>query len=215
MLNDERRGAPAVMAAVANAPPLESGTRDDPDAEVVGRLAAGDEAALGSFYDRFGALAFGVALRICHDEALAQDVVQDSFVAAWTNAGRFDPSRATVKTWFLAIVHHRAIDVIRRARSSESLPEPDAAATPAALVSPDVWGDVTARLDADALRRAVAGLPDAQRQVLLLAYFGGLTQEEIAVKTGAPLGTVKGRIRLGLQTLRRQLTPIRERSGGA
>ncbi len=109
-----------------------------------------------------------------------------------------------MKTWLLSIVHHRAIDEVRLRRNLEALPEQDDD-PPAALTLPDVWGQVAQRFDAGVVREVFAQLPEAQREVLLLAYYEGLTNEQIAVRTKAPLGTVKGRIRLGLLHLRRAL----------
>ena len=103
--------------------------------------------------------------------------------------------RGSVKTWLLAIVHHRAVDAVRRRRPTNALPESEDV-TPAALTTPDVWGEVSADLDATTVRAALDVLPDVQREVIELAYFGGLTQQEIAARTGAPLGTVKGRCAL-------------------
>jgi RNA polymerase sigma-70 factor (ECF subfamily) len=112
--------------------------------------------------------------------------------------------RGSVKTWLLSIVHHRAIDAIRRRRPTSELPEIDAG-LPEALTLPDVWGEVSANLDAESVRRALVTLSDVQREALELAYFGGLTQQEIAERTGTPLGTVKSRMRLGLLAMRRSL----------
>ena len=111
-----------------------------------------------------------------------------------------------MKTWLLAIVHHRAIDVVRRRRPVSELPEEqEGARTPDTLIVPDLWGEVAGRLDAEAVRTALATLPEQQRQAVELAYFGGLTQTEIAERTGVPLGTVKSRVRLALVALRREL----------
>jgi RNA polymerase sigma-70 factor (ECF subfamily) len=111
-----------------------------------------------------------------------------------------------VKTWLLSIVHHRAIDAVRRRRATVELPERDEA-PPQALRLPDVWSEVSATLDADEVRAALAALTDVQREAIELGYFGGLTQVEIAEKTGAPLGTVKSRMRLGLLAMRKVLSP--------
>jgi RNA polymerase sigma-70 factor (ECF subfamily) len=109
-----------------------------------------------------------------------------------------------VKTWLLSIVHHRAIDAVRRRRPTTELPEREAV-PPAALRLPDVWAEVAAKLDAETVRDVLAVLSDVQREAIELAYFGGLTQAEIAERTGSPLGTVKSRMRLGLLAMRRAL----------
>jgi RNA polymerase sigma-70 factor (ECF subfamily) len=174
------------------------------EAELLRRIASADLVAFEAIYDLYGSAAYGVALRITYDEALAQDVVQEAFISVWLNAGRFDPIRGSVKTWLLAIVHNRAIDEVRLRRDTQSLPDPEDEA-PSPLTLPDVWREVAERLDATTVREAFAGLPEAQRETLRLAYYEGLTQEEIAERTGTPLGTVKGRTRLGLLGLRRRL----------
>jgi RNA polymerase sigma-70 factor (ECF subfamily) len=179
---------------------------DDADRVVLARVAAGDLAALEELYDRYRTMAYSLALRITADPAAAEDVVQDAFLGVWRNVARYVEGRGSVRTWFLAIVHHRAIDAIRRRRPATALPDPEAGPSPVALRLPDVWGEVSGRLDALAVRRALADLTDVQREALELGYFGGLTQQEIAERTGAPLGTVKSRVRLGLLALRAALT---------
>jgi RNA polymerase sigma-70 factor (ECF subfamily) len=119
--------------------------------------------------------------------------------------------RGSVKTWLLSIVHHRAIDAIRRRRPVAELPEREDVPPPA-LRLPDVWGEVAANLDAAAVRAALAALTDVQREAIELAYFGGLTQVEIAERTETPLGTVKSRMRLGLLAMRRSLVADEEGS---
>ena len=175
-----------------------------PDGELLTRLASdADEDALSQLYDRYQAVMYGLALRITNDSALAQDAVQEAFVGVWRNASRYSESRASVRTWMLAITHHRAIDIVRRRRSS--VPLPDSETTDEALRVPDVWREVARAADADTVRAAMAELPREQREAIELAYFGGLTQAEIALRLSAPLGTIKSRVRLGLQQLRRQL----------
>jgi RNA polymerase sigma-70 factor (ECF subfamily) len=176
----------------------------DSDAEVLGRLATGELAALEVLYDRYRAMAYGIAYRITNDAGAAEDVVQEAFLGAWRHAGRYVAGRASVKTWLMAIVHHRAIDAVRRRRPADELPDP-AGATPAAMTLPDVWPEVAGRLDREAVLEALGRLPEAQREAIELAYWSGLTQHEIAARTGAPLGTIKSRVRLGLLALRREL----------
>ena len=169
-------------------------------------LAAGRIEALDALYDRYRAMAYGIARRITADDVLAEDVVQDAFLGAWRSAERYVAGRGSVKTWLLSIVHHRAIDAIRRRRPVSALPdEQEGAPTPASLTLPDVWGEVSGRLDRETVVAAVATLPPAQREAIELAYFGGLTQVEIADRTGVPLGTVKSRVRLALLSLRAEL----------
>ena len=147
---------------------------------------------------------YGLALRITNDPMLAQDVVQEAFLGVWRNASRFEAGKASGRTWMMSITHHRAIDAIRRRRPTVELPEPEMP-PPAALTMPDLWQEVAGRLDAGAIRAALERLSAVQRQAIELAYFGGLTQQEIAERTGSPLGTVKSRVRLGLLALRDEL----------
>ncbi|MGZ8620313.1 MAG: RNA polymerase sigma factor [Actinomycetota bacterium] len=176
------------------------------DEELLAGLAAGRLEALDALYERYKTMAYGIARRITADDVLAEDVVQDAFLGAWRGADRYVAGRGSVKTWLLSIVHHRAIDTVRRRRPTSELPaEQDGALTPEPLTMPDVWGEVSGRLDAATVTAALAMLPDAQREALELAYFGGLTQTEIAARTAVPLGTVKSRVRLALIAMRREL----------
>ena len=181
-----------------------SSIADEEDRAALARISGGELAALEDLYDRYKTMAYSIAYRITNDATLAEDVVQDAFLGAWRNAARYVEGRGSVKTWLLSIVHHRAIDAIRRRRPTTELPEIDAG-LPDALTLPDVWGEVSAGLDAESVREALVALSDVQREALELAYFGGLTQQEIAERTGTPLGTVKSRMRLGLLAMRRLL----------
>ena len=179
---------------------------DDADRSMLGRIADGELDALDALYERYKTMAYSIAHRITNDATLAEDVVQDAFLGVWRNAGRYVEGRGSVKTWLLAIVHHRAIDAVRRRRPTTVLPERDEA-PPAALRLPDVWAEVAANLDAERVRAALGVLSDVQREAIELAYFGGLTQAEVADRTRTPLGTVKSRMRLGLLAMRRELGP--------
>lgn len=172
------------------------------------QVAAGEIGGLETIYDRYHAMAYALALRITTETGLAEDVVQDSFLGVWRYASRYSEDKGSLRGWLLAIVRHRAIDAIRRQRASVAIGEEADEATPAALTLPDIWPEVAGRLDAEQIRRAMTTLPPAQRDVIELAYFDGLTQREIAERTNAPLGTVKSRIRLGLATLRDQLVGL-------
>ncbi|CAN5591576.1 sigma-70 family RNA polymerase sigma factor [soil metagenome] len=189
------------MTAVALSPDTLEALSDE---DLLLRAARGGEAAMAVLFDRHGGIMHGLALRITGDEALAQDAVQDAFVGIWRDASRFDAARASARSWMLAIARHRAIDAVRRRRPTSELPAGDAP-PPAALVAPDVWGDVSRRLDGAVVGEALGRLAPLQRQAIEMAYFGGLTQQEIASRTGAPLGTVKSRVRLGLLALRTEI----------
>lgn len=179
---------------------------DDADRAVLGRIVDGELDALDELYERYKTMSYSIAYRITNDASLAEDVVQEAFLGAWRNAGRYAPGRGSVKTWLLSIVHHRAIDAIRRRKPTTELPEREDVPPPA-LRLPDVWGEVAANLDAEVVRGALATLSEVQREAIELAYFSGLTQVEIAERTNTPLGTVKSRMRLGLLAMRRELSP--------
>jgi len=178
---------------------------DDADRVVLALVTAGQLDALQELYDRYRVMSYSIALRITSDGALAEDVVQDAFLGVWRNASRYVDGRGSVKTWLLSIVHHRAVDAVRRRRPTTELPEREDVPPPA-LQLPDIWHEVAAGLDQAEIAVAMATLPDVQREAIELAYWGGLTQPEIAERTGAPLGTVKSRVRLGLLALRRALS---------
>ena len=175
--------------------------RDRADRETMDRLANGDLGALDGLYEQYGVMAFSIAYRITGDRTAAEDVVQEAFLGAWRNAARYVDARGTVRTWLLSIVHHRAIDAIRRRRLTVELPESEAT-LPDVLTLPDTWDQVAQRLDRETVVAALGSISTVQREAIELAYFGGLTQTEIAERTGVPLGTVKGRLRLGLAGLR-------------
>jgi RNA polymerase sigma-70 factor (ECF subfamily) len=177
---------------------------DDADRDVLARVSNGELGALQELYDRYRTMAYSIAFRITTDASLAEDVVQDAFLGAWRNAARYAEDRGSVKTWLLSIVHHRAVDAVRRRRPTTELPETEAPPPP--LTLPDIWVEVAGNLDRAEIAAALATLSDVQREAIELAYFGGLTQVEIADRTGAPLGTVKSRVRLGLLAMRAALT---------
>ena len=160
-----------------------------------------DQAAIAALYDRYNRLAFGLAYRILGERGLAEDVVQDAFLSVWRRAESYAIGKGSVRTWLLSIVHHRAIDRLRgtagRARQDQAL---DDVATELAVE--DGWREVALGVQQDVLRRGMAALPEAQRRAIELVYFGGYTQQEVAEALGVPLGTVKGRLRIGLQKLR-------------
>jgi RNA polymerase sigma-70 factor (ECF subfamily) len=193
------------MSEPAGPLPLRVATvADDADRAVLGRIADGELHALDELYERYKTMAYSIAYRITSDATLAEDVVQDAFLGAWRNAARYIEGRGSVKTWLLSIVHHRAIDAVRRRRPTTELPEREDVPPPA-LQLPDVWAAVSAKLDAETVREVLGVLSDVQREAIELAYFGGLTQVEIAERTGTPLGTVKSRMRLGLLAMRHAL----------
>jgi RNA polymerase sigma-70 factor, ECF subfamily len=177
------------------------------DQELMARVLRRDEAALGAIYDRYHRLLYAVALRITGDHGVVEEVLQDVFHVVWQAAGVFQPN-GNLAPWLIGIVRHRAIDATRsrtyRARSCEHLLDDMRIVAPPARA--DEQGD--RQIMRLTVRAALAELPPAQRQVLDLAYYGGLTHLEIATRLGLPLGTVKSRLRLGLVQLRHQLQRV-------
>jgi RNA polymerase sigma-70 factor (ECF subfamily) len=165
-------------------------------------VARGDEVALAELYERFGRVAYGLALRVVRDTALAEDAVQEAFLAVWRSAGRFVAERAKASTWILTLVHRRAVDLVRREQPRRAEPleamEPSGAET----TEEQAW----LHLRQARVREALRQLPDQQREALELAYFGGFTQSELADRLGEPLGTIKSRMFSGLARLRDLLT---------
>ena len=175
-------------------------TRPIPDDErLLAACAAGDEQALGLLYDRLGPVAYRLALRVLRDPGLAEDMVQETFLTVWRQADRFDSSRGKVSTWVLTITHRRAVDRVRKeVRLNESAGRLEAM-TPRAERAVDDVERVDARREVQALLSTLSRL---EREVIELAYWGGLTQSEIADHLGVPLGTVKSRTFTGLARLR-------------
>ena len=159
--------------------------------------------ALDLLYARYGNAAFSLAYRITLNRETAEEVVQASFFAAWRGAATFRPERGAARSWLLGIIHHRAIDEVR-GRTARGQTVPLDEQLPIASKD-DVWPAVEQTLDREEIRRALASLPQEQRESIELAYFGGLTYPEIASRLGVPLGTIKSRLRLGLEKLRVRL----------
>lgn len=185
----------------------------DADRDLVRRMAAGDEQALGTLYDRWSPLLHSLALRITGDAGDAEEVVEETFWQAWRQAGRYEASRGGISTWLTMIARSRALDRVRARRrvredGRDTLPE-------TADHDPDLSPEspLASAEQADLRRRvaeAVSKLPAEQRETVELAYFRGMSQTEIAEATGQPLGTVKTRARLALQKLRDALGTLRE-----
>jgi len=168
------------------------------------RMAQGDPAALGELYDQYGRTVFGVLYRTLGAAEPAEEVAQDAFHAAWRRAGTYRPDRGSVRTWLLAIARNAAIDW-RRTKGKRF--EREAVIDEAAALTEETRVDdgVIASLQAERVREALAALPEEQRTVLTLAFWSGLSQSEIASRTGVPLGTIKSRVRLGMSKLRLSL----------
>lgn len=180
------------------------------DAELIGRVAQGEARALEVLYDRYSGVVFSFALRIVADRQLAEEILQEAFFRAWQQGGNFSPGRGTFITWLLSITHNLSIDEIRRRKrrpqkADSEEPEQVLAAVPDTGAGANVEGEVWLGALRDTIGQALAQLPAAQRQAIEMAYFQGLTQREIAEALGEPLGTIKTRMRLGLQKLREGL----------
>jgi RNA polymerase sigma-70 factor, ECF subfamily len=175
---------------------------------LAGALAAHNEEALAELYNRYWGLAYATAMRIVGDPASAEDVVQDAFLKLWNNAAHFVASRGSLRTWLITAVRNRAIDCLR-GRSAHEREEcelkPGLKATEA---TSDPWRWVSVSVERTAVREALNSLPFQQRLAVELNYFGSYSQPEIANMMGVPLGTVKGRVRLGLQKLSTALKGI-------
>jgi RNA polymerase sigma-70 factor (ECF subfamily) len=172
------------------------------DEDLMELVAAGDARAFEVIFDRHSSAAFSLAYRMCGRQAMAEDIVQESFVSLWRAGDRYDRSRASVRSWVLGVVHNRAIDAFRRSsvRDAKDVYDDEIAARMPARELTDA--EALRRDEAAGVRSALAGLPQEQRQVIELAYFGGFTHAQIAEMLSLPAGTVKGRMRLGLSKLR-------------
>ncbi len=171
------------------------------DAAILRQIVARDPRSMELLYDRYGGIAYALAVRVLGDAGAAEDVVQEAFFNIWRQGTSYDTTRGTVRTWLLTVVHHRAIDRIRSMRAKT---RGDVAIDSmlSLQAKEDTWTTVSAGLERERVRAAVATLPPEQQQVVEMAYFAGLTQAEIAERVGIPLGTVKGRMRLAVAKLR-------------
>ena len=171
------------------------------DEALVALVARSDDTALGELYDRFGRVSYGLALRVLRDPSLAEDAVQEAFLAVWRTAARYVPERGNARAWVLTLVHRRAVDLVRREqrRRTETLDE-----------APQPTGEEThemvwLRLERERVQNALRQLPDQQREAIELAYYGGFSQSELAERLGQPVGTIKSRMFNGLGRLRELL----------
>jgi len=177
------------------------------DEALLALVSRSDDTALAELYDRYGRAAYGLSLRILRDPTLAEDAVQEGFLAVWRSAGSFSADRAKPSTWILTLVHRRAVDLVRREqrRRTEQLTDADDARTEVSAAD-DAW----LRLERERVQEALKKLPDTQREALELAYYGGFTQSELAERLGQPLGTIKSRMFAGLTHLRELLDSPQE-----
>ena len=186
---------------------LRKDLRELADEDLMELVREGDARAFELVFERHSGVAFSLAYRMCGSRSRAEDVVQEAFLSLWRSGARYDRARGSVRSWILRVVHNSAVDAFRRDTAKESRNVHDDALAeqlPAAELT-DV--EVERRDDADRVRGAMKTLPDDQRQVIELAYFGSFTHVEIAEMLALPAGTVKGRMRLGLTKLRMALGP--------
>lgn len=194
------------LACAPAVPPLESDEVPMSPEECLQRIAKGEEAALGELYDQLGGLLFSLARRVTGNDREAEEIVQDVFVTVWRNAGTFDAKRASPTTWLTTLARNKAIDRLRASRRRLPAAPNDAEFMPETR---DLAPDPAQNAASDDRRERVAGwlneLPPNQRQAVELAFFDGLTHPEIAARLSETIGTVKSRIRLGLDRLRQKM----------
>jgi RNA polymerase sigma factor (sigma-70 family) len=197
------------MPTVSDFPRVtEAGARRDrahlSDEALLALCSRADESALGELYDRYGRVAYGLALRIVRDRALAEDVVQEAFLGVWRSAGAFLAEQGKPSTWILTLVHRRAVDLVRREERRRAEPLDDDAQHDQArseATDEEAW----LRAQRQVVQAALRKLPAEQREAIELAYYGGFTQSELAERLGQPLGTIKSRMFTGLKRLRELL----------
>jgi RNA polymerase sigma-70 factor (ECF subfamily) len=177
------------------------------DEELMSLVSKGEARAFETIYERHCGAAFSLAYRMCGSRSLAEDVAQEAFLSIWRAGGRYDRARGSVRTWVLGIVHNRAIDALRRTVVHERRRASDEGIEERFEARERTEVEAARREEAETIRGMLDALPAEQSRVIELAYFGGFTHSEIAEMLGAPIGTVKGRMRLGLEKLRGQLAP--------
>jgi RNA polymerase sigma-70 factor (ECF subfamily) len=187
-----------------------SGTARDSEQELLGRVAAGDQVAFAELFDRYGSVALGVAVRVCRDRALAEEVVQEAFLSVWQKAANFDAHRGSVASYLLGAVHNKAVDAIRHEESLRRREDATVVGFTGETGADEVVDAAWLGVRRKEIQTAFAQLSPLQREALELAYFGGLTYVEVAERLGCPVGTAKTRLRDGMIRLRGLLGHLRE-----
>ena len=177
------------------------------DEDLVVQVAQGDERSFEVLYDRHGKVAWSLAFRLLGEREAAEDLVQEAFLAVWNGAAGYSQAKGSVRTWILSILHHRAVDRLRQTSASRRRQEALEQVAMIEPAAPDAAEVALARVEATEIRSALADVPGDQLEVLRLAYYGGFTHHEIAGMLSLPLGTVKSRMRLGLERVRRNIDP--------
>jgi RNA polymerase sigma-70 factor, ECF subfamily len=205
---------PRTNANFEAVPDHQQGTAGVTDRALVERMAAGEERALGELYDRHGGMAYALALAIVREGADAEEVVADAFGQVWRSVAQYDPGRGSVAGWLATITRTRALDLVRargrRTRAVERAAQADAdgLAAPLATAADQPDRGIERQEARRLVARSLGELPEPQRRVIELAYFGGLSQTEIAAELQEPLGTVKTRMRAAMEKLRGSLAPL-------
>jgi RNA polymerase sigma-70 factor (ECF subfamily) len=177
------------------------------DSQLMREIEAGSVRAFGRLYDRYSDRAYRVARSVCRDRGHAEDAVQNAFVSIWKSRGSYQEQRGSVSAWLLATVHYRAIDIVRQTSSYDARLAPEDRLD-TFRAPDDTCQQVFALDDAERVHALLGRLPEAQREVITLAFYGGLTHAEIAEQLGVPAGTVKGRMRLALRKLRAEMEQV-------
>ncbi len=176
------------------------------DEDLLVEIARGDEDAFEALYDRHNRVGWSLALRLLNDRPSAEDVLQEAFLAVWRGSSTYGPGKGSVRTWLLSIVHHKAVDRLRQrvaiGRRHDALTD---IARTTTEDSPDTADVAVSRVEAQEIRSALADVPEEQQQIITLAYYGGYSHDEIAQMLALPLGTVKSRMRLGLERVRKNI----------
>lgn len=173
------------------------------DDALIARVARGDASAFEALYERYSRPVYALILRLVGQASVAQETTQEVFVSLWRDAGEFDPSRGSARSWILSRAHHKGVDAVRRLRLRAGEPLPEGFASPSGSVDP-VEASMRALQQGEVVK-ALQALPREQREAIVLAYYGGYSQQEIARRLQVPLGTVKTRVRDGMGRLRRLL----------
>ena len=192
------RGSPPVRSAEP------AGARDE---ELLRRVGAGDDIAFRELFGRYAAVAHALAYRLVRQAQVAEEIVQEAFLAVWRNPERYDGSRGSVRSWLMGTVHHRAVDAVRREQAQRRRAEQASSLGPGIVEDPvdDVLAAIDLPRERTLVRSALGELPEEQRDVIQRMYFEGLSQSQIAERTGLPLGTVKSRTLLAMRRLRARL----------
>jgi RNA polymerase sigma factor (sigma-70 family) len=190
-----------------SAPMRSAEPADARDEDLVLRLGAGDEQAFRELFGRYAEVANALAFRLVRQAQVAEEIVQEAFLAVWRNPDRYDSAKGSVRSWLMGTVHHRAVDAVRREQAQRRRAEQAAGLGPGIVEDPvdDVLAAIDLPRERRLVRSALGELPEEQREVIQRMYFDGLSQSQIAERTGIPLGTVKSRTLLAMRRLRAHL----------